>query len=54
MTDNSSNTPYRKIPSLDALLREEAVQPLIEEYGREFVVAECRETLDLETKAPRR
>ncbi len=36
----------RKIPSLDALLREEAVCRLIGDHGREIVAAECRAMLD--------
>ncbi len=40
------NEQLRKIPSLDALLREEAVCRLIGEHGRETVAAECRALLD--------
>jgi L-seryl-tRNA(Ser) seleniumtransferase len=36
----------RKIPSLDAILHEEAVCRLIDEHGRETVAAECRGMLD--------
>ncbi len=36
----------RKIPSLDAILREEAACRLIEAHGRETVAAECRAVLD--------
>jgi L-seryl-tRNA(Ser) seleniumtransferase len=36
----------RKIPSLDVLLREEAVCRLINDHGREIVAAECRAMLD--------
>ena len=41
-----NNELLRKIPSLDALLREEAVLRLIEEHGREVVASEGRATLD--------
>jgi len=41
----------RRTAMRDALLREAEVQPLLEEYGREFVVAECRETLDREGRS---
>jgi L-seryl-tRNA(Ser) seleniumtransferase len=46
MTDTTPNAPFRKIPSLDFLLREEAVLGLIEEFGRDAVVAEGRAVLD--------
>jgi L-seryl-tRNA(Ser) seleniumtransferase len=41
-----TNELLRKIPSLDALLREEAVCRLIEKHGRETVASECRAMLD--------
>ena len=41
-----TNELLRKIPSLDALLREEAVCLLIEKHGRETVASECRAMLD--------
>ena len=46
MTDTTPNAPFRKIPSLDSLLREDAVLGLIEEFGRDVVVAEGRAVLD--------
>ncbi|MCX6569864.1 MAG: L-seryl-tRNA(Sec) selenium transferase [Candidatus Aminicenantes bacterium] len=46
MTDTTPNAPFRKIPSLDSLLREVAVLGLIEEFGRDVVVAEGRAALD--------
>jgi L-seryl-tRNA(Ser) seleniumtransferase len=46
MTDTTPNAPFRKIPSLDSLLREVAVLELIEEFGRDVVVAEGRASLD--------
>ncbi|TFG52265.1 MAG: L-seryl-tRNA(Sec) selenium transferase, partial [Candidatus Aminicenantes bacterium] len=45
MTDTTPNAPFRKIPSLDSLLREDAVLGLIEEFGRDVVVAEGRAVL---------
>ena len=47
MTDptTEANT-YRKIPSLDALLADAAVRPLIDRFGREAVAASARDTLD--------
>ena len=50
MTDTTPNAPFRKIPSLDSLLREDAVRGLIEEFGRDVVVAEGRAALE-ETRA---
>jgi L-seryl-tRNA(Ser) seleniumtransferase len=50
MTDTTPNAPFRKIPSLDSLLCEDAVRWLIGEFGRDVVVAEGRATLD-ETRA---
>ncbi|MBE3110580.1 MAG: L-seryl-tRNA(Sec) selenium transferase [Acidobacteria bacterium] len=50
MTDTTPNAPFRKIPSLDSLLREDAVLGLIEEFGRDVVVTEGRAALD-ETRA---
>ena len=50
MTDTTPNAPFRKIPSLDSLLREDAVRGLIGEFGRDVVVAEGRAALD-ETRA---
>jgi len=41
-----NNELLRKIPALDVLLREESVLPLIDEFGRESVVAECRGMLE--------
>ncbi len=46
MTDTTKNRPFRTIPSLDSLLREDPVRALIEEFGRDVVVAEGRATLD--------
>jgi len=46
-----TNELLRKIPSLDALLREEAVCRLIEKHGRETVASECRVMLDETRKA---
>jgi L-seryl-tRNA(Ser) seleniumtransferase len=46
MTDTTPNALFRKIPSLDSLLREVAVPGLIEEFGRDVVVAEGRAALD--------
>ncbi|MBE3130757.1 MAG: L-seryl-tRNA(Sec) selenium transferase, partial [Acidobacteria bacterium] len=46
MTDTTPNAPFRKIPSLDSLLREDAVLGLIEEFGRDVVVTEGRAALD--------
>jgi selenocysteine-specific elongation factor len=42
MTDATKTTSFRKIPSLDSLLREDAVRTLIEEFGRDVVVTEGR------------
>jgi L-seryl-tRNA(Ser) seleniumtransferase len=50
MTNTTPNAPFRKIPSLDSLLREDAVRGLIEEFGRDVVVAEGRAAFD-ETRA---
>jgi L-seryl-tRNA(Ser) seleniumtransferase len=50
MTDTTKNRPFRTIPSLDSLLREDPVRALIEEFGRDVVVAEGRASLD-ETRA---
>jgi L-seryl-tRNA(Ser) seleniumtransferase len=46
MTDTTSSALFRKIPSLDALLREGDVLALVEEYGREVTVAEGRAVLE--------
>jgi hypothetical protein len=46
MTDTTNNRPFRTIPSLDSLLREDPVRALIEEFGRDVVVAEGRAALD--------
>lgn len=46
MTDATKNRPFRTIPSLDSLLREDPVRALIEEFGRDVVVAEGRAALD--------
>ena len=46
MTDTTKNRPFRTIPSLDSLLREDAVRGIIEEFGRDIVVAEGRAALD--------
>jgi L-seryl-tRNA(Ser) seleniumtransferase len=46
MTDTTPNAPFRKIPSLDSLLREDAVRGLVEEFGRDVTVAEGRAILD--------
>jgi L-seryl-tRNA(Ser) seleniumtransferase len=46
MTDTTPNALFRKIPSLDSLLRDVAVPGLIEEFGRDVVVAEGRAALD--------
>ncbi len=37
---------FRSLPSVDALLADEAVATLVERYGREVVVGACREALD--------
>jgi L-seryl-tRNA(Ser) seleniumtransferase len=36
----------RKIPSVDALLREKAAQPLVKAYGRDLVLEGCRALLE--------
>ena len=41
-----NNELLRKIPSLDSLLREQAVEKLIEDHGRDVVAAEGRAELD--------
>jgi L-seryl-tRNA(Ser) seleniumtransferase len=41
-----NNELLRKVPSLDSLLREQAVQTLIEDQGRDVVAAEGRAELD--------
>jgi L-seryl-tRNA(Ser) seleniumtransferase len=46
MTDTTPNALFRKIPSLDSLLREDAVRAFVEEFGREVTVAEGRAVLD--------
>ena len=46
MTDTTPSAPFRKIPSLDSLLREDTVRGIIEEFGRDVVVAEGRAVLD--------
>ncbi len=46
MSDTTKETAYRKIPSLDSLLGEAAVQPLIGQFGREAVVTAGRAVLD--------
>jgi len=46
MTDTTNNRPFRTIPSLDSILREDPVRALIEEFGRDVVVAEGRAALD--------
>jgi L-seryl-tRNA(Ser) seleniumtransferase len=46
MNDTTPNAPFHKIPSLDSLLRIDAVLGLIEEFGRDVVVAEGRAVLD--------
>jgi len=46
MKDTTPNAPFRKIPSLDSLIREDAVLGLIETFGRDVVVAEGRAVLD--------
>lgn len=37
---------FRSLPSVDALLADEAVAALVERYGREVVVGACREALE--------
>jgi len=51
MTDTTKATLFRRIPSLDALLREEAACRLVEKHGRETVASECRVLLDEARKA---
>jgi L-seryl-tRNA(Ser) seleniumtransferase len=46
MPDKTNTTAYRNIPSLDALLADGAVLPLVEEFGREAVVSAGRAALD--------
>jgi L-seryl-tRNA(Ser) seleniumtransferase len=46
MTDTTKATAFRRIPSLDALLAEPAVGPLIDRFGREAVVTAARSALD--------
>jgi L-seryl-tRNA(Ser) seleniumtransferase len=46
MTDTTPNALFRKIPSLDSLLREDDVRALVEEFGRDVTVAEGRAVLD--------
>ena len=46
MTDATKTRPFRTIPSLDSLLREDPVRALIGEFGRDVVVAEGRAALD--------
>jgi len=46
MSDSTKTNAYRKIPSLDSLLADEAARPLIDRFGREAVVASARDTLD--------
>ncbi len=46
MTDTTPNAPFRKIPSVDSLLREDAVLGLVEKFGRDIVVAEARAVLE--------
>jgi len=46
MNDSTKSNAYRKIPSLDSLLAEAAVGPLIDRFGREAVVASARDALD--------
>lgn len=46
MTDTTKTTPFRKIPSLDSLLREDSVRALVDEFGRDVVVAEGRAALE--------
>jgi L-seryl-tRNA(Ser) seleniumtransferase len=45
MTDAKNDTPFRKIPSLDSLLREGSVRALVGDFGREAVVAAGRAVL---------
>ncbi|RPJ01349.1 MAG: L-seryl-tRNA(Sec) selenium transferase, partial [Candidatus Aminicenantes bacterium] len=46
MSDSTKANAYRKIPSLDSFLADEAVAPLIDRFGREAVVASARDALD--------
>ena len=46
MTDETRNALLRRIPSLDSLLGDEAVGPLIAAHGREAVVTAARAVLD--------
>jgi L-seryl-tRNA(Ser) seleniumtransferase len=46
MADETKTTSYRSIPSLDSLLGEDGVQPLLAEFGREAVVTAGRTALD--------
>jgi len=45
MTDATKTTAYRRIPSVDALLAEAAVGPLVQRFGREVVVSSARDAL---------
>jgi L-seryl-tRNA(Ser) seleniumtransferase len=46
MTDTTKTAAYRRIPSLDALLADPRVGPLVDRFGREAVVAAARTALD--------
>ena len=46
MTDTTKATAYRQIPSLDALLADPAVAPLVDRFGREAVTGAARAALD--------
>jgi len=46
MTDVTKATDFRRIPSLDSLLAEAALAPLVERFGRDAVVSSARAALD--------
>ncbi len=46
MTGTTKETAFRRIPSLDAVLADPAVTPLIARFGREAVVTSARDALD--------
>ena len=42
----NKNEYFRKLPKVDILLKDETVQKLCQEYGRDFIVDCIREELD--------
>ena len=46
MSDTTKTADYRRIPSLDALIAEPDLAPLIDRFGREAVIASARAALD--------